>query len=99
MKAALKSSFNFLIRRFAKVLKVLYLVREDDESAREVDRFLEVFTLYKDFIFGDASYRQNRNRQEKLRRPHHLPSEVDVSQLRKYTIDRISVIVTDLYLT
>ena len=98
MKSALKSALNFVIRRFAKVLKVMYLIRDDDKSAQEVDRFLEVFTLYKDFIFGDASYHQNRNRQDKLRRPQNLPSEDDVSQLRRYTVDRIEAIMNDTYL-
>ena len=98
MKSALKSALNFVIRRFAKVLKVMYLIRDDDKSAREVDRFLEVFMLYKDFIFGDASYHQNRNRQDKLRRPQNLPSEEDVSQLRRYTVNRIEAIMNDTYL-
>lgn len=41
----------------------------DDRKAEEIDKFLEVLSLNGNYIFGDAMYTLNRNRQTKLRKP------------------------------
>ena len=81
LKAGLKSSLNFLIRRFGKVCKGIHLVNDSDEKAEGIDKFLAVFGLHYHSLFADATYALNRNRQVKLRRPENLPSDEDVNPL------------------
>lgn len=66
-----------------------------DEKASEIDMFCEVFQLNKDFIFGDATYALNRNRQENLRKPEALPLEADLK--KAFTVDTISSMLSDCY--
>jgi hypothetical protein len=81
LKAGLKTALNYLLKRFSKVAKASLLVRGEDEKASEIDKFLDVFQLNQNHIFGDATYKFNRSRQEKLRRPTQLPSEADIEKI------------------
>ena len=67
LKAGLKSQLYYVIKRFAKAIKGSYLASDDDAKASEVDKFLDVLRLHDRDIFGDATYKLNMNRQEKLR--------------------------------
>jgi len=40
----------------AKVVKVTYLERYEDDNAAEIDKFTDVLALNHNFIFGDALY-------------------------------------------
>jgi len=42
------------VKRTAKIVKIVYLVREDDSTAASVDKFLDVFTINYNLLFGDA---------------------------------------------
>ena len=44
----------------AKVVKVTYLERNDDDKAAEIDKFTDVLALNHNFIFGDALYQINK---------------------------------------
>jgi len=90
VKAGLKTALYYLIKKFACIVKASYLMKNHDETAAEIDRFLDVFALNKKLIFGDATYILNKNRQVNLRRPQSLPSEQDVTKLKTYTLNRIS---------
>ena len=96
-KAGLKSSLNYLIKRFAKMCKGVHLINDRDEEAEEIDKFLSVFQLHYNSLFADATYALNRNRQVKLRRPESLPSDEDVNKLREYTMKRIGDMLSDPY--
>jgi len=97
VKAGLKSQLYYLIKRFAKIIKATYFVRDDDEKAGEVDNFVQVLQLHESDLFGDATYKRNMNRQEKLRRPTQLPDEADIGRVKQYTVTRMSEIVSDEY--
>ena len=88
LKAGLKSQLYYLIKRFAKIMKATYLVRDDDEKAGEVDKFVQVLQLHERDLFGDAIYQLNMNRQERLRRPQQLPDEADIGRVKQYTVTR-----------
>jgi hypothetical protein len=98
LKAGLKTALNYLLKRFSKVAKASLLVRGEDEKASEIDKFLDVFQLNQNHIFGDATYKLNRNRQEKLRRPTQLPSEADIEKLKQYTLERVTTLLQDEFL-
>ena len=52
-------------------------------------KFVQVFEMHKQQIFGDAVHQLNKNGQVKLRKPNMLSDEEDVSNLRDYTVNRI----------
>ncbi|XP_070181181.1 uncharacterized protein [Littorina saxatilis] len=68
-------------------------IGEGDEAAAEVDKFIAVLELNKDFLFGDATYAINKNRQVKLRKPEEMPLEVDMEKLRTHTVDEVEVLL------
>jgi hypothetical protein len=57
-------------------------------NANEVDKFVDVLSLNYNFLFGDAVYSINKNREVKLRKPEEMPSETDVKTVREYTLTR-----------
>ena len=59
--------------------------------------FLSVMELSKDYIFADASYNLNKNRQIKLRKPNQLPLEQDITAMRLHILERISAITNDTF--
>ena len=79
-------------------MKATYLVRDEDDKAAEVDKFVQVLELHQLEVFGDATYQLNMKRQEKLRRPQELPGEADVVKVKQYTITRMSNMLADEYL-
>ena len=70
-------------------------MNDRDNDANEIDKFLEVFSLNENLIFGDATYTLNNQRHKKLRRPEQLPTEEDVTQLKEYSIQRIQDLLSD----
>src|ERR1043165_7240206 len=98
LRAGLKTALNYLLKRFLKVVKASHLVRDEDDKASEMDKFLEVFQLNEHHILGDATYKLNRNRQEKLRRPAQLPSETDIEKIKQYTVERVTTLLQDEFL-
>ena len=67
-------------------MRQLINVQGEDCKASDVQKCIEVQNLNHNFIFGDATYFINRNRQTKLRKPDSLPLESDVKNLRDFTI-------------
>ena len=89
-KAGLKQNFLYLLKRVAKVLICLDLEKFDKKGSEEISYFLKLLELWEDFIFGDAVYQSNKNREVKLRRPHNLPLEEDVIKIRNEILKRLS---------
>lgn len=77
------------------MIKATHLAGEGDEAAAEVDKFIAVLELNKDFLFGDATYAINKNRQVKLRKPEEMPLEVDMEKLRTHTVDEVEGMIND----
>ena len=59
--------------------------------------FLSVMELSKDYIFADASFNLNKNRQIKLRKPNKLPLGQDITARRLHILERISAITKDTF--
>ena len=95
IKSGLKTALYYLIKKACKIIKSIHLMERQDESAAEIDRFISVFELNHEFIFGDAIYHINYRRQKSLRKPIELPIEDDVVKLRQHTINKVSRMVTD----
>ncbi|PIK49503.1 hypothetical protein BSL78_13608 [Apostichopus japonicus] len=93
LKHGLKAALYYLIKKAGKILKGTYLINDQDARADAVDKFMHVFEMNHNFIFGDASYAMQKNRNEKLRRPETLPLEEDVAAVRQYAIERMASIV------
>ena len=56
LKAGLKIVYYYLLKKMAKVVKVMYLERNEDDKAAEIDKFTDVLALNHKFIFGDTLY-------------------------------------------
>jgi len=48
------------LKKLAKVIKIDYLIKKQDELVLEVDKFTEVLGLNYNFFFGDAIYQINK---------------------------------------
>jgi len=55
-------------------------------------------TLNYNFLFGDAIYKVNQNRQIKLRKPEQLPRHDDVQRMKQYTVNPTAELLNDEYL-
>ena len=95
IKAGLKHSLYYAIRNAALIWKGNFLIKGQDNYSKEMDDFLTVLALLKEYVFGDASYHINRSRQVKLRKPDQLPVEEDVRKLRSSIMDSIERICND----
>ena len=83
LKAGLKASLYYLLKTMAKIVKGTFIVNDEDDKATEIDKFVVVLELNHASLFGDATYKINLSRQTKLRRPHNLPVNEDVSKVLK----------------
>lgn len=92
LKHGLKTAIYYLIKKACKLIKGMYLIDDEDDKASDVDKFIDVFELSHDYLFGDATYAMNRNRNEKLRKPEALPLEEDIAKVREYTLFRMQAI-------
>jgi len=89
LKAGTKLGLQHLIKTAAKVMKLKYLVEDNDNKAKDVDNFVTVFSMMSSFLFGDAQCKVVNDRQERLRKPVNLPAEEEVVKLRGYMMPEI----------
>ena len=66
------------------------LIECKDDQAEHVQKFLDVLDMKKHFIFGDADYVIDKNRQRNLRKPTNLPAEDKIAQVKDHTIKEIA---------
>ena len=97
MKPGLKQNLLYLIKRSVKALKATLLAENKDKDADELDKFLQIFKLWEDYIFGDAQYELNKRRQINLRKPDKLPLEDDVKLVRGHVITTMQTLCSDVY--
>jgi len=97
VKAGLKAALYYLLKKFATIAKASHLMRNRDDEAGKINKFLDVLALNKKLVFGDATYILNRNRNENLCRPQALPSEADVNKLKTYIVDRMATLTGQSY--
>lgn len=70
-------------------MKSSHLIEGRDEVAAKLDKFIPVYELNHEFLFGDATYEINNRRQKMLQKRTELPFEEDVKKLRVYTIHKV----------
>jgi len=93
LKAGTKLGLGYVVKQAAEVMKVKYLIANEDEKAKSVDNFMTVFKLKWAYVFGEAEVAVVDRRQERLRQPAQLPVEEEVAKLRNYTVTTISQMV------
>ena len=89
-KCGLQLAVYYLVMKAAKILKVLYLIRDNDAKATETAEFIDVLSFSKDSLIGGALYNTSKNRQTKPRRVENLPRLADNSKLRNHVCARMS---------
>ena len=93
LKSGLKGNLYYLVKKTAKTLKGIWLCRDNDENARQMDDFIALLELMRHTVFADADNELNMNRQKTLRKPKSLPLEADVIKVRTFiltTLDELT---------
>lgn len=98
LKAGLKLSLGYLLKKAARFTKCELIIDGDDEEVKERDKFLSVLDGSWGYLFNSAQIELESNRETCLRRPRSLPLESDVQTLRTYVMTRISTMVKDEYM-
>lgn len=98
LKAGLKLSLGYLLKKAARFTKCELIIDGDDEEVKERDKFLSVLDGSWRYLFNSAQIELESNRETCLRRPRSLPLETDVQTLRTYVMTRISTMVKDEYM-
>ena len=62
IKSGLKCALYYLIKKACNIIKSSHLMEGRDEATAEIDKFIPVFELNHEFIFGDATYQINHRR-------------------------------------
>ena len=91
-KSGLKVSILHLLRATGKLLIGYFLMQKLDARSQQVVEFLQVLELY---IFGDAYYDMNYQRNISLRKPVNLPKDDDIKILMKECTKIMSVDLFD----
>jgi len=97
IKAGTKLAIGNVIKETAKVMKVFYLEKEEDEKGKEVDNFVTVFNLKWPSLFADAQYKVLMERQKRLRKPARLPEEEEIKKLKEYMVPEMERITSETY--
>ena len=93
-KNALKLHIGYLLKTTSGILQANYLLNRQKEKLEEVKEF-DILLKYKwRELFGGAEYASVARRQEKLRRPHQLPMETDMTIIRDYTLHELARLTT-----
>ena len=61
IKAGLKHVLYYLLTSTAHIIKGTFLMKDEDHKADQIDKFLSMFKLWKNHIFGDAQYQLNKS--------------------------------------
>ena len=85
-KASLQVGVSYLLRSSAETLRAVYLIREQDDRADELGKFLIILTNQWKNITNKANGEILMRSQEILRRPAQLPLEEDIMSLKEYSM-------------
>ncbi|GFR59620.1 histone-lysine N-methyltransferase SETD8-A [Elysia marginata] len=94
MKAGLKVSLEFVLKKLVKIMKGQYIMKNMMQEAEEVDLFSSVLSMSWDFIFYTAQV-FCESRRNVLRKPGDMPLEKDVQILRNVIISEMNVMVQE----
>ena len=93
MKAGLKGTLYYLLKKMAAAVKADFIINHQDAKASEIEKFVVVLEMHHTSLFGDATYQVNVNRQTKLRNPQSLPSDNTVAKVREFTVATMKAII------
>lgn len=96
LKAGLKLSLGYILKKMIKVLKGEYVMNNEMEKAKEVDLFKDVLDYNWDFLFFSAQVSCEAKRTN-LRKPKDMPLESDVKKLREFILKEMTHITDDVY--
>ena len=97
MKAGLKQNLYYLIKKSATVMQYAFYSQKRDGEADEISKFIQSFKSWENYLFGDATYQLNKQRQINLRKPCKLPLEEDLLLLKNHLISRMKSICSDFH--
>ena len=86
LKAGLKLSLGYLLKKAARFTKCELIIDGDDEEVKERDKFLSVLDGSWGYLFNSAQIELESNRETCLRRPRSLPLLSDVQTLCTYVM-------------
>ena len=66
------------------------MIQDEDKKANDITSFVRVLEMYEHLFIGDATYEQNKKREEKLRRPQEQPLQEDIQAVRSHTLNRMA---------
>jgi integrase len=85
-KASLQVGISYLLRGSAETLYAIYLIREEDEKADEVQKFMVILKSQWSEMTNKANHAILIRSQEITRRPINLPLEEDIKAIKDYTV-------------
>ena len=97
VKHNLKLALGYLLKKTAHVLQGLCLIDGSDARYEEAGKFKQVLEFHWGELFGEAVYKADKRRQEKLRKPRELPLEDDLQVLRAHCQKVMSELTADEY--
>ena len=98
IKAGLKLSLGYLLKKAARFTKCELIIDGKDEEVKERDKFHSLVDGSWGHLFNTAQVQLESNREISLRRPRNLPLESDVQQLCTYILSRRGQMTEDEYL-
>jgi hypothetical protein len=93
IKASLAVGLSYLMRSSAETLRAVYLIREEDDKAEEMTKFLDVLKHSWAPITNKAVSDIKIRGEELLRRPIQLPLDEDVKSIKVYTLSAITTLL------
>ena len=97
IRTGLKLGLRYLIPHAANITQGFMLMDRQTDRSEEVDGFLKVFNLRRDYIFSDAEYQACNSRLAKLRRPEQLPKSDDLQLFKSFVSAQLVKFTGDPY--
>ena len=97
IRTGLKLGLRYLIPHAANITQGFMLMDRQTDRSAEVDGFLKVFNLRRDYIFSDAEYQACNSRLAKLRRPEQLPKSDDLQLFKSFLSAQLVKFTGDPY--
>jgi hypothetical protein len=95
-KASLKIGTSYLLKSAGDTLRAVYLIREEDDKAEEVRKFLDILANKWKSMTNKAVHQVQMRSQELSRRPVQLPLDEDIKCLKDYTLLAMDHLLSDI---
>jgi hypothetical protein len=95
IKASLTVGLSYLMRSSAETLRAVYLIREEDDKADEMTKYLDILKHEWAPLTNKAVADIKIRGEELLRRPIQLPLDEDIKSIKVYTFSTINALLED----